>query len=82
MSFRNIRAPGAFLVSAARSESGKVFGVSILSEVGGVCKLAAGPKKPTVRAVAGGAAVAVVCDVAEHYCSFKTTAKATYEVTV
>jgi hypothetical protein len=81
VSFRNIRAPGAFLVSAARGESGKVFGVTILSEVGGVCKLAAGPKKPAVRAVAGGAAVAVVCD-AGHYCSFKTTAKAAYEVTV
>jgi alpha-L-fucosidase 2 len=81
VSFRNIRTPGAFLVTASRSESGTVSGVRILSEVGGVCKLAT-ESKPTVWTAAGGVAVAVVCDSVEHYCSFKTNPQATYKISV
>ena len=80
VSFRSIRTPGAFLVSASRSSAGTVSGVSILSDVGGVCKLA-GLKKPAVKTAAD-AAVAVTCDAAGHYCSFETKAKPAYEVAV
>ena len=79
VSFSKIRTPGAFLVSASRSSTGKVSGVSILSEVGGGCKLA-GSKKPSVKSA--GVAVPVACDAAERYCSFESTANTTYKVTV
>ena len=84
MSFSNIRTPGAFLVSASRASSGELSGVSILSEVGGLCKLAVSGSllkhKPSVKTAAG-VAVVVGCEyAAEGYCAFKTAAQTTYAV--
>jgi alpha-L-fucosidase 2 len=83
VSFSHIRTPGAFLVAASRSATGVVSGVSILSEVGGVCKIAdgGGLKKPSVK-TATGTVVVVACDAEQGYCSFETTANTTYELTL
>ena len=76
--FDRIRTKGAFLVSASRSATGVVSGVSLLSEAGAECSLhrAVGAKAPKVTA--GGKGVVVRC--AEGACSFATTAGTRYAI--
>eukprot|EP01052_Picozoa_sp_SAG31_P017745 SAG31_NODE_1227_length_9239_cov_29.041904_5_plen_632_part_00 len=76
----NIRTPGAFLVSASRSQYGKISQIRILSEVGGICKLARLGKITIMRA--DGASVPVACNSPGNYCAFKTAANTTYNVSV
>ena len=75
-SFRQLRAYGAFIVSAQRSESGVVSAVEMLSEAGATAKIRS-PWPAIVVKTAAGANVATTTG-SDSIASFETTAGTTY----